>query len=278
MLKQRIITAVILLALLVPALLARNALYFNVLTLVLMAAGAWEWGRMQGLIAPWSVLFGVGIAALLWTLLALGVDPSQFKLLLSWCVLLMWGPGLAWMLRKGLTQWSSLHLVLRLCLGWCAIAMAWLALVYAKSMGLNFLASILALVWAADIAAYFGGRAWGRSKLAPQISPGKTWAGAWSGVVAACVVAVIWIWADTHFAAQDLSVYTQLWQRWHWGAAIGLVVLVSLSIAGDLVESMVKRVAGIKDSSGLLPGHGGVLDRIDALLPVLPAAVALAWW
>ncbi len=278
MLKQRIITAVVLLALLVPALLATSPVYFTVLTLLFMGAAAWEWARMQGLRAPWSVASGIAIAAVLWLMFVLDVNPSKARLPFSWVVLLIWGPGLVWMLRQGLSRWSSLPVSLRLGLGWCAIAVAWLALVHARAIGLNFLASVLALVWAADIAAYFGGRAWGRRKLAPQISPGKTWAGAWSGVSAVCLLALVWIWADAQVATSDASIYTYLWQRWHWGAGIGLLLLVGLSIAGDLVESMVKRVAGVKDSSGLLPGHGGVLDRIDALLPVLPVALAMASW
>lgn len=276
MLKHRIITAVILLAMLVPALLATNPLYFTALTLALMGAGAWEWARMQGLHTPWSVLAGIAVAACLWALRGLDIHPTQFPVIFTLVVLLIWGPGLVWMLRCGLSKWSSLDRFIRLVLGWCAIGLAWLALIEARTMGLNFLASVLALVWAADIAAYFGGRAWGRRKLAPHISPGKTWAGAWSGVVAVSILAAAWVWADLASATTDLSLFSVIWQRLHWGAIPALGVLVTLSIAGDLVESMVKRAAGVKDSSGLLPGHGGVLDRVDALLPVLPAALAMS--
>jgi phosphatidate cytidylyltransferase len=156
---------------------------------------------------------------------------------------------------------------------------AWLALTQARATGINFLLSVLALVWMADVAAYFGGRAFGRRKLAPAISPGKSWEGVWSGMAGVLALSALWIAIDRHFAVDTPSLYTRLWQ--HAGLAglvIALLALCALSVVGDLVESLVKRAAGAKDSSRLLPGHGGVLDRVDALLPVLPAAMALLGW
>jgi len=146
----------------------------------------------------------------------------------------------------------------------------------AHTMGVNFLLSVLALVWMADIAAYAGGRAFGRRKLAPTISPGKSWEGAVSGVIGVGLLAWLWIAIDQRWALGSDSLYTQLFARWDLlGLALALLALTSLSVVGDLVESMVKRASGAKDSSRLLPGHGGVLDRVDALLPVLPAAMML---
>jgi phosphatidate cytidylyltransferase len=143
-------------------------------------------------------------------------------------------------------------------------------------VGINFLLSVLALVWMADVAAYFGGRALGRRKLAPSISPGKSWEGVWSGMVGVLALAALWIAIDERFAVDAPSLYTRLWHHLGGvGMVLALLVLSGLSVVGDLVESMVKRAAGAKDSSRLLPGHGGVLDRVDALLPVLPAAMAL---
>jgi phosphatidate cytidylyltransferase len=128
----------------------------------------------------------------------------------------------------------------------------------------------------ADVAAYFGGRALGRRKLAPSISPGKSWEGVWSGMVGVLALAALWIAIDERFAVDAPSLYTRLWQHLGGvGMVLALLVLSGLSVVGDLVESLVKRAAGAKDSSRLLPGHGGVLDRVDALLPVLPAAMAL---
>jgi len=132
---------------------------------------------------------------------------------------------------------------------------------------------VCALVWLADIAAYFGGRALGRRKLAPTISPGKSWEGAISGLVAVIVLAVVVVVVTVH---PHGNLFALLQARFGWiGLVLGCTALVALAIVGDLVESLVKRAAGAKDSSRLLPGHGGVLDRIDALLPVFPAALAL---
>ena len=138
-------------------------------------------------------------------------------------------------------------------------------------------AAALCIVWAADISAYFGGRTLGRRKLAPSISPGKSWAGVWSGMIGVCVLAAVWIVLVRQFTLDSASLYSRLAERiGPAGLALALVFLAAMSVVGDLIESLVKRSVGAKDSSGLLPGHGGVLDRIDALLPALPAVMALA--
>jgi phosphatidate cytidylyltransferase len=138
--------------------------------------------------------------------------------------------------------------------------------------GVPFVLSLLLVVWLADIGAYFAGKAFGRHKLAPAISPGKTWEGAIGGWLAVLVVATVAILVH----AFEPTLYSALLER--LGAIrtlVALTILVAFSVVGDLFESMLKRQAGVKDSSGLLPGHGGVLDRIDALLPVLPLAMLL---
>ncbi len=153
---------------------------------------------------------------------------------------------------------------------------AWLAIAHARVIGINFLLSVLCLVWMADVAAYFGGRAFGHRKLAPSISPGKSWEGVWSGMVGVLFLASLWIWIDSRFNVDGPSLYTRLWLAFGLpGTTAALLALCGLSVVGDLIESLVKRAAGAKDSSQLLPGHGGVLDRVDALLPVVPAAMAL---
>lgn len=274
MLKQRIITALILLALLLPSLVLQDPRWFVLLTLGLMAAGAWEWGRLQGL-AVWPALACGAVVGML--LVAIWMWAPNVHAPSLWILgVLIWLPGGLWLLRSGLSRWSHIARTWRLLVGWLAIALAWLALVAAKGQGLNFLLSVLTLVWAADVAAYFGGRAWGRRKLAEHISPGKTWAGAWSGVAAVGCLGLLWLWADTQWDWGSASLYTVLWQRSPVLLPVGVALLVGLSIGGDLVESLIKRVAGVKDSSGLLPGHGGVLDRVDALLPVLPVAMWLS--
>jgi phosphatidate cytidylyltransferase len=146
----------------------------------------------------------------------------------------------------------------------------------ARSSGINFILSVFCLVWAADIAAYFGGRAFGKRKLALSISPGKSWEGVWSGMLGVMLLAVLWLAIDRTGQVDSASLYTRLFKtHGTFGLVLVLIFLSAMSVVGDLVESLVKRSAGAKDSSGLLPGHGGVLDRVDALLPVFPLALAM---
>jgi phosphatidate cytidylyltransferase len=147
-------------------------------------------------------------------------------------------------------------------------------------IGVNFLLSILVLVWVADIFAYFAGRAIGgkftQRKLAPLISPKKSWEGVWGGMLGVVVLAVAWTLADHAAHAQVPSLYSRLADLGWPVVVVASIFLAAMSVVGDLTESLVKRSAGLKDSSQLLPGHGGVLDRVDALLPTLPLAMMLA--
>jgi phosphatidate cytidylyltransferase len=166
---------------------------------------------------------------------------------------------------------------LRCVIGLVALWTAWLALANAKVIGLNFILSVFFLVWSADVFAYFGGRALGKRKLAPAISPGKSWEGVWSGMVGALVLAAGWLLIERSLAVDSKSLYDVFLDRFNVVVvALGVMFLAAMSVIGDLFESLVKRSAGAKDSSALLPGHGGVLDRIDALLPVFPIALAMA--
>ncbi len=275
MLKQRIITALALMAVLVSSLAAASPWPFAAFTLLLIAAAAWEWGRLNGaasgalLLAV--VLAGAGAAAFVsgWGSGAPG--------LLWWAALLLWALGGAAALRAGVAAWSGQAKPLRWLLGVVLLGLAWLSIVNARAVGINFLLSICCVVWMADIAAYFGGRAWGKRKLAPAISPGKSWEGVWSGMAGVLVLACGWMLVDRSFAFDSPSLFTHLLARLGVvGLGLVVVLLVALSVVGDLFESLVKRSAGAKDSSRLLPGHGGVLDRFDALLPVVPAALAFA--
>ena len=175
--------------------------------------------------------------------------------------------------------WAGYPRGLRLMSGLLALWLAWLAVAQARTIGINFLLSILTLVWAADIFAYFAGRTFGgrfsRGKLAPAISPGKSWEGVWGGMLGVLALALAWRWADAAWTAEVPSLYTRLGRAGWWLFLIALVFMAAMSVVGDLLESLVKRSAGVKDSSGLLPGHGGVLDRVDALLPTLPLALML---
>lgn len=273
MLKQRIITAVLLLAVFLPALVNPSPVFFGGLTLVLIAAAGWEWARMQGSGAVVSLASGAAVALILAWLMRAGAE-------LPWRVIWLgaaavWVLLSVWMLARGVSRWTDWPGVMRHGLGLALIVLAGAALWQARLQGWVFLLSILALVWTADVAAYFGGKRWGRRKLAPSVSPGKTWAGAVSGLVAVLILSSLWlVWESVNPNSRP-SLYTHLWQLGPWVSVLALVFLTTMAVVGDLVESLVKRSAGIKDSSGLLPGHGGVLDRVDALLPVLPLAMML---
>jgi phosphatidate cytidylyltransferase len=275
MLKQRVITAVIMLIVLLPALFASTPWPFALLTLVMVAAAGWEWGRLNGATGSQSIAMGVLVALACAAAWAGGWVETQFQPV-WWLAAGVWVLGGAWALRGGPSAWPKLARAARWALGLIVLWTAWLALASAKVVGTGFLLSIFALVWSADIAAYFGGRAFGKRKLAPAISPGKSWEGVWSGMVGVFVLAAIWIYVDYSTPGGPVSLFTLLFDRLSWvGLLLALVFLCAMSVVGDLVESLVKRAAGAKDSSNLLPGHGGVLDRVDALLPVLPIAMAL---
>ncbi len=278
MLKQRVITAVVLLALLLPALFAANPWPFLLLTLVMIGAAGWEWARLNGAAGAGAVALGVAVVSLCVVGWRLGWAGGGRWPAAGWPVVaLLWVGGAALALRAGPAGWPSVPAPLRRVLGALLLVAAWLALAQAKALGLNFLLSVFCLVWAADIFAYFSGRAFGRRKLAPAISPGKSWEGVYGGMAGVVVLAVLWSLADAQGLTPSPSLYTLLPQRLGWPLAVAaLLLLTAMSVGGDHFESHLKRAAGAKDSSQLLPGHGGVLDRIDALLPVMPIAMALA--
>ncbi|CAN5181811.1 phosphatidate cytidylyltransferase [soil metagenome] len=273
MLKQRVITAIVLLAILLPALFYKTPVPFCVLALLMIAAGAWEWGRLNG----FGQVGSLGMSAL--CVLACGLSwyggLLEKALPIFWAIAgAAWVLAGAWLLRSGVAGWPRIPRVLRLAGGLVALWLAWLAIAQARVMGIEFLLSVLVLVWVADIFAYFSGRTFGgrfsKGKLAPSISPGKSWEGVWGGMAGVVMLSLVWsFWGGA-------TLYSQLVER-HGVAVMLLAVifLAAMSVVGDLVESLVKRSAGAKDSSGLLPGHGGVLDRVDALLPTLPLAMML---
>jgi phosphatidate cytidylyltransferase len=278
MLKQRIITALVLLAILLPALFANSPEPFCAVTLVLMAAGAWEWGRMNGYGPKSSLMIGmdcVVLCALSWKFGWLTKSLPVFWSMVG----AAWVLGAAALLRSGVPGWAKLPKAVRVIGGVLALWAAWLAVAQARVIGINFLLSILLLVWMADIAAYFAGRAFGmriaKVKLAPSISPGKSWEGVWGGLLGVFFLALIWTYFDAQSQATVPSLYTRVVSQSWLLLPVVVLFMGAMSVAGDLVESLIKRSVGVKDSSGLLPGHGGVLDRVDALLPTLPLAMML---
>ncbi|MDD4886119.1 MAG: phosphatidate cytidylyltransferase [Thiomonas sp.] len=277
MLRQRILTALVLMALLLPTLFLHDPMPFALLALAFCTVGMGEWVRLAGyrrwsVLAAWSFAWVVVAGALLWLL------QQQ-----AWFM----SPGWVWFWAACSTVWLLLlglslprarvpaglqHPAVLSLMGFLLLLAAWLALVELRVQGAVFLLSLLALVWAADIAAYFGGRAWGHRKLAPAISPGKTRAGAWTALAATLLYAAVCVGLSSRLP----NYFSRLQIHFGWiGLLLVVVALLVFAIAGDLFESLLKRAAGVKDSGKLLPGHGGVLDRIDALLPVLPLALLL---
>ncbi|MCY7371232.1 MAG: phosphatidate cytidylyltransferase [Polaromonas sp.] len=288
MLRQRIVTALVLLAIMLPALFYRTPTPFCVLALIAVGAATWEWGRLNTLGQAASV--GLALAFALLSLLTWYAGWLSQPLPLLWSAAgALWVLAGGLLLRRGVAGWPHVPKAVRLAGGFFALWLAWLAVAQARVQGVDFLLSVLLLVWAADVSAYFAGRALGgrftRSKLAPGISPGKTWEGVWGGILGVVVLALVWLSLDGPpagrvSAADTLSEGGTLYARLTGlhGVVVMLlavVFLAGMSVVGDLVESLVKRSAGVKDSSRLLPGHGGVLDRIDALLPTLPLALML---
>lgn len=278
MLKQRVITAVLLLLVLLPALFYQDAAPFNLLALLFIAAAAWEWARLNGYDMPASYLAGalcaLSCAGLWWAGGLVQTLPRVW--LVTGAVWVLLG---SWVLRAGVPAWGQLNRSFRLAVGLLALVVTWLAVAQARLVGTNFLLSVFALVWVADIGAYFAGRTWGgrlvKRKLAASISPGKSWEGVLGGMVAVLLLAWAWTRFDAGTQVAVPSFYSHLAERGAVFVVIACLFLAAMSVVGDLFESLVKRSAGVKDSSRLLPGHGGVLDRVDALLPSLPLAMML---
>lgn len=274
MLRQRVITAVVLVAALLAAAAAGRAALDAALA-VLLGTAAFEWLRLARQATMTCVVAAVAFAGTLFSLQALGAGLSGQTLLVA-----MAAASGAWLLIallvvRGAHRGARLPHAVSAPLAFALLAAAWFGLMRLVDGGFAYLLSVLAIVWLADIAAYFAGRRWGRRKLAPAISPGKTWAGA-VGAVAAVLIAAVLL---ARLAPDLPALSTQLQHRLPLAAALAvLAALVALSIVGDLFESLLKRQVNAKDSGQLLPGHGGVLDRIDALIAVLPAAALLDLW
>ena len=273
MLKQRVITALVLLAILLPALLHPNTLGFNAIVLVMVSAGAWEWGRLNlvGPVATWASVAGVAAVA--------GLAWQQGWLAASY-PLLWWAVGGAWVLaasflvRHGVPVWARIALWLRWPLGLLALLAAGLAMVQARGMGINFLLSVLLLVWMADIAAYFAGRALGQRfikvKLAPSISPGKSWEGALGGAVGVMLMAVLWVQCDAQLQPDSLSLFSHLAQGGWALLVLATLFLTAMSVLGDLVESLIKRSAGSKTAASCCPAMAACSTALMPLSPLCP--------
>jgi phosphatidate cytidylyltransferase len=278
MLKTRIITALVLLAVLLPVLFFNYFPAFALVVTLFVGAAVWEGARLFGFPEGRARVAGF-IGGLLFVALMYSAKPGAVNALygvaaLLWLIRYAPTLGLGLPPLAGAANWS-LAITFTF-----AVFAAFFALVGLYLHSPLYLLSVMVLVWIADIGAYFSGKAFGKRKLAPSISPGKSWEGAIGGAIAVLVLASLSV-ILAHGAApwlQDTFAF-RLQARFGWAVALlVLLVIVIFSVIGDLFESQLKRRASIKDSSNLLPGHGGVLDRVDALIPVLPMAALITSW
>lgn len=262
MLGARILTAAVLAVVFVAALfLAPRPVWIAVMAAAL-AVAAWEWARLCAFSAHAGAVFAIlalGLfAGLAWYTPRMWILPVYILAMLFWVfVAPVW-------LR---TRPRSVPYAALVAVGAIILVGAFVALIELRDESPTLLLATMAVIWISDTAAFFTGRQFGRRKLAPNVSPGKTWEGVWGALLAAAIYGALWNWFPQAALPQGMS---------PGPAALALLALVFavLGMVGDLFESQMKRNAGVKDSGRLLPGHGGALDRIDALLPVLPAA---AW-
>lgn len=280
MLRTRVLTAVVLLVVLIGIAAFAPPVAFDLLLLAIVAAACFEWLKLlslsAGIAATLSILFFVACAALLIAApsamavahgLGEGVLATYAFVALIWIILVPLAlRRFAPIAGRGFSAAAV------------ALAMsfaAWLALIQADGIGKGFLLSVLLLVWVSDSAAYFAGRAFGKRKLAPAISPGKTWEGVIGALIANTLLALGYTWASAiGWTSPGGNFFSMLQITKGWTLMILVTMLLTmLGVIGDLYESLLKRIAGVKDSGNLLPGHGGVYDRIDALLAVFPVAM-----
>jgi len=258
---RRVLTAMLLLAVFVPAVLWAPAWLWAILMAGVVGMAAYEWAHLSHF-PPLSARAYAVLLTLCALVLpyALAVDWPLFQTALILLAIAFWllvAP--LWLLG----HWQAQHAFVRAAIGVVVLLPTWAALLYLQARGPAVLLGVMAVVWIADTAAYFSGRRFGRHKLAPAISPGKTWEGV-AGAFAALTLYAI---------ALSLLAGLPLWPLFLMACG-----LLYLSILGDLFESWIKRVSGMKDSGDVLPGHGGVLDRIDALTSTLPIATGMLMW
>jgi phosphatidate cytidylyltransferase len=266
MLKLRVITAAVLLLLFLLALFALPVSGWAALVAVVVLQGASEWSRLSKLAGTGAYAFWALTAAmmlgLVWFDAARAPEQQAFVHLLVYSVsAVLWLIVVPAWLMMG---WKVVSPYLMALVGWAVLIPTGLAMIELRTFEPApwILVFVIGLVAAADISAYFAGRKFGKNKLAPSISPGKTWEGV-AGAMLGVSVYVVSVWGFSPYFSQREVLPLLLLASWWW---------VVLAIVGDLFESAIKRQAGVKDSGALLPGHGGLLDRIDALTPTLPLA------
>ena len=275
MLKTRIITALVLLAVLIPVLFSGNVVAFAVVVTAFFGAAIWEGFRLFNPDPRRALLIAAfWTAAFAYTFFIAARSNVAFWFAIS---VLVWVLRFVPSLKIGLPPMDGFGNTLLSMIYAVAIVGCFAAIITLFAHSALYLLSVMALVWIADIGAYFSGKAFGKRKLAPSISPGKSWEGAIGGGAAVLLLAGLSVAAPWPAMADTFAAHVFA-RRGPLVLALVLVLICAASVVGDLFESQLKRRAGVKDSSKLLPGHGGVLDRIDALIPVLPLAALIDAW
>ena len=274
MLKTRVLTALLLLAGFLAALFLLPFYGWLFFSSLVAALGGWEWASLMRLPRPSKLMYATLSMALSASLGWHIFDSETGMVRQEQLLMVLFAlAGLFWLLVVPLwlrAKWNVEQLLFGLLAGWIVLLPACLALMQLRAVHPLLLLACMAAVWVADIAAYFCGRAFGRHKLAPTISPGKTWEGAIGAFIGVTFYGMIVAWAAELFFYRTIS-YSLL--------AVFLLIFTAVSILRDLFESLIKRQAGVKDSGTILPGHGGLLDRIDSLTSALPlAGLALLAW
>ena len=270
MLRTRVITSIVVLVILVGMLFFASPYAWSLFVLAVALAACWEWSRLCGLNragqSAYLVLSGAlgGAAWMLHLRAPEGLFREIALVELALAAVFWIAVALPW-LRF---QWRPAPVLAALA-GWLVVWPTWYAFVLLREIGPWVFLATAALVWIADIAAYFAGRRFGRNKLAPAVSPGKTWEGVYGALAGVAVYGVALAILTRSTQTPVSAIFAPLLGL---PAIAAMIVLAGLSIVGDLLESWMKRGAGRKDSSSLLPGHGGILDRIDALTSTLPIA------
>lgn len=268
MFKTRVLTALVLVPLFLGALFGLPEKGWGLFCVAVIAAAACEWPRLSGMSGRSALLFPF-VTALIF------IGFVYYPLPVSWLLGIFAVASLFWLMvvpcwlaQKWRLQGAGYVNIL---LGWLLLLPAGLAMLYLRGDGWLLLA-IMMVAWIADTFAYISGRMFGRNKLAPAISPGKTWEGAAGALLAVCIygwfIPKPFAFFSGTFLAADVMTQKMVW-------VAGGALLTTVSVLGDLLESLFKRQIGIKDSGRLLPGHGGVLDRVDSLLAILPVAATI---
>lgn len=270
MLKLRIISALVMVPLVIWGVLELKGGGFALAVMLVMTLCAWEWGQLVPLHSTLQRVAYTASVIMILLLVWRFAGNEVFVNGLLWLTLCWWIFALFWISHPDISTVDQPRTVfVKAFAGWLLLASTWLALVVLHSrpdQGAYWVLFVLSLIWVADSGAFFTGRQWGRRKLAPLVSPGKTWAGVY-GALAACALYALIAAQVLNLPATDIP-----------GFLLVCLITVLFSIGGDLFESLLKRQRGVKDSGRLIPGHGGLLDRLDSLLAAAPVFVLGLHW